>query len=165
MVWRHLAPPVGDPDCGQHHGSPCFISWMFVGIATYKNNNISIFLLWFNSTLRSAPLPLPLYYSLSRLPIDPSLGSSSYPGPYYHLISLAFYLLSPSRVPHSPATFSFIPHPLLTCCFLFPIVYSGAKKYLVSHQFCKFSHLKRWEACNFYHRYTSAMRDEMKKII
>ncbi len=24
-------------------------------------------------------------------------------------------------------------------------VYSGAKKYLVSHQLCKFSHLKRWE--------------------
>ena len=23
--------------------------------------------------------------------------------------------------------------------------YSGAKKYLVSHQLCKFSHLKRWE--------------------
>ncbi len=25
------------------------------------------------------------------------------------------------------------------------IIYSGAKKYLVSHQLCKFSHLKRWE--------------------
>ncbi len=24
-------------------------------------------------------------------------------------------------------------------------IYSGAKKYLVSHQLCKFSHLKRWE--------------------
>ena len=24
-------------------------------------------------------------------------------------------------------------------------MYSGAKKYLVSHQLCKFSHLKRWE--------------------
>ncbi len=23
--------------------------------------------------------------------------------------------------------------------------YNGAKKYLVSHQLCKFSHLKRWE--------------------
>ncbi len=28
-----------------------------------------------------------------------------------------------------------------TCC----CKYSGAKKYLVSHQLCKFSHLKRWE--------------------
>ncbi len=26
-----------------------------------------------------------------------------------------------------------------------PSTYSGAKKYLVSHQLCKFSHLKRWE--------------------
>ncbi len=25
------------------------------------------------------------------------------------------------------------------------LIYSGAKKYLVSHQLCKFSHLKRWE--------------------
>ncbi len=25
------------------------------------------------------------------------------------------------------------------------MTYSGAKKYLVSHQLCKFSHLKRWE--------------------
>ena len=40
--------------------------------------------------------------------------------------------------------------------------YSGAKKYLVSHQLCKFSHLKRWEACNFHHRYTSTMRDKMR---
>ncbi len=24
-------------------------------------------------------------------------------------------------------------------------MYSGAKKYLVSHQLCKFSHLKKWE--------------------
>ncbi len=41
--------------------------------------------------------------------------------------------------------------------------YSGAKKYLVSHQSCKFSHLKRWEACNFHHRYTSTMRDKIRK--
>ncbi len=38
------------------------------------------------------------------------------------------------------------------CCLVTMIVchehiytYSGAKKYLVSHQLCKFSHLKRWE--------------------
>ena len=36
-------------------------------------------------------------------------------------------------------------------------IYSGAKMYLVSHQLCKFSHLKRWEACNFPHMYTSTM--------
>ncbi len=30
------------------------------------------------------------------------------------------------------------PHVILN-------MYSGAKKYLVSHQLCKFSHLKRWE--------------------
>ncbi len=35
--------------------------------------------------------------------------------------------------------------------------YSGAKKYLVSHQLCKFSHLKRWEAC------TSTRRDKIRK--
>ncbi len=30
--------------------------------------------------------------------------------------------------------------------FIFVLeIYSGAKKYLVSHQLCKFSHLKRWE--------------------
>ncbi len=40
--------------------------------------------------------------------------------------------------------------------------YSGAKKYLVSHQLCKFSHLKRWEACNFHPRYTSTMRDKIR---
>ena len=27
----------------------------------------------------------------------------------------------------------------------YSLIYSGAKKYLVSHQLCKFSHLKRWE--------------------
>ena len=41
--------------------------------------------------------------------------------------------------------------------------YSGAKKYLVSHQLCKFSHLKRWEACNCHHMYTS--KDKMWKQI
>ena len=33
-------------------------------------------------------------------------------------------------------------------CFISQLwnnTYSGAKKYLVSHQLCKFSHLKRWE--------------------
>ena len=40
---------------------------------------------------------------------------------------------------------------------------SMAKKYLVSHQLCKFSHLKIWEACNFHHRYTSTMTDKMRK--
>ena len=40
--------------------------------------------------------------------------------------------------------------------------YTGAKKYLVSHQVCKFSHLKRWEACNFHHRYTSTMTDKIR---
>ena len=39
----------------------------------------------------------------------------------------------------------------------------GQKKYLVSHQLCKFSHLKRWEACHFHHRYTSTMTDKMRK--
>ncbi len=29
-------------------------------------------------------------------------------------------------------------------------MYSGAKKYLVSHQLCKFSHLKRWERLCMY---------------
>ena len=43
-------------------------------------------------------------------------------------------------------------------------MYSGAKKYLVSHQLCKFSHLNIWEACNFHHRYTSTMTDKMRKI-
>ncbi len=42
--------------------------------------------------------------------------------------------------------------------------YSGAKKYLVSHQLCKFSHLKKMrEACNLHHRYTSTMRDKIRK--
>jgi hypothetical protein len=39
----------------------------------------------------------------------------------------------------------------------------GQKKYLVSHQLCKFSHLKKDEACNFQHRYTSTMTDNKKK--
>ncbi len=29
--------------------------------------------------------------------------------------------------------------------YIYIYMYSGAKKYLVSHQLCKFSHLKRWE--------------------
>ncbi len=29
--------------------------------------------------------------------------------------------------------------------YIYIYIYSGAKKYLVSHQLCKFSHLKRWE--------------------
>ena len=41
--------------------------------------------------------------------------------------------------------------------------YSGAKTYLVSHQLCKFSHLKRREACNFHHRYTSTMTDKTRR--
>ncbi len=41
--------------------------------------------------------------------------------------------------------------------------YSGAKKYLVSHQLCKFSLKKMREACNFHHRYTSTMRDKIRK--
>ncbi len=41
------------------------------------------------------------------------------------------------------------------------VIYSGAKKYLVSHQLCKFSHLKS----NFHHRYTSTMRDKIRKKI
>jgi hypothetical protein len=39
---------------------------------------------------------------------------------------------------------------------------SGAKKYLVSHQLCKFSHLNMREACNFHHRYTSTMTDKIR---
>ncbi len=45
--------------------------------------------------------------------------------------------------------------------------YSGAKKYLVSHQLCKFSHLKRWERPVIigimHHRYTSTMRDKIRR--
>ncbi len=47
------------------------------------------------------------------------------------------------------------PQPRVTSPTLYPLepwlspvciyIYSGAKKYLVSHQLCKFSHLKRWE--------------------
>ncbi len=29
--------------------------------------------------------------------------------------------------------------------YIYIYIYSGAKKYLVSHQLCKFFHLKRWE--------------------
>jgi hypothetical protein len=40
----------------------------------------------------------------------------------------------------------------------------GQKKYLVSHKLCKFSHLKKMrDACNFHHRYTSTMTDNMRK--
>ncbi len=43
-------------------------------------------------------------------------------------------------------------------------IYSGAKKYLVSHQLCKFSHLKRWErSVIFIIRYTSTMRQNKKR--
>ncbi len=35
--------------------------------------------------------------------------------------------------------------PILLCSVCLSGTYSGAKKYLVSHQLCKFSHLKRWE--------------------
>ncbi len=37
-----------------------------------------------------------------------------------------------------------LPDCLFTALSIY-LIYSGAKKYLVSHQLCKFSHLKRWE--------------------
>ncbi len=44
-------------------------------------------------------------------------------------------------------------------------MYSGAKKYLVSHQLVQVLPLKKMrEACNFHHRYTSTMRDKIRKI-
>ena len=45
-------------------------------------------------------------------------------------------------------------------------MYSGAKQYLVSHQFVEVLPLKKMrEACNFHHRYTSTMTDKMRKKI
>ncbi len=58
-------------------------------------------------------------------------------------------------------------HACMYACMhacMYVCMYSGAKKYLVSHQLCKFSHLKRWERpVIFHHRYTSTMRDKIRK--
>ncbi len=55
---------------------------------------------------------------------------------------------------------SYLPRvPTIVCVY----IYSGAKKYLVSHQLCKFSLKKMREACNFHHMYTSTMRDKIRK--
>jgi hypothetical protein len=46
---------------------------------------------------------------------------------------------------------------------IFLLFYSGAKKYLVSQQLCKFSHFSQMrEACNFHHRYTSTVTDKIR---
>ena len=51
------------------------------------------------------------------------------------------------------------------CVYKYVYVYTvGQNKYLVSHQLCKFSHLKRWERpVIFIIRYTSTMTDKMRK--
>ena len=41
--------------------------------------------------------------------------------------------------------------------------YSGAKKYLVSHQLQVLPLKKMGEACNFHHRDTSTMTDKMRE--
>ena len=56
----------------------------------------------------------------SRLPIDPSCVFPLYLGPQFNLFYTFFIVL---HHPVSPSPLSFISHPLLTCCFLFPIVY------------------------------------------
>ncbi len=45
-------------------------------------------------------------------------------------------------------------------------IYSGAKKYLVREPIVQVLPLKKMrEACNFHHRYTSTMRDKIRKTI
>ncbi len=54
---------------------------------------------------------------------------------------------TPAQTPFLGCSSMFQWNHKINCCQnvpLFPI-YSGAKKYLVSHQLCKFSHLKRWK--------------------
>ncbi len=48
--------------------------------------------------------------------------------------------------------------------YIYIYIYSGAKKYLVSQPIVQVLPLKKMrEACNFHHRYTSAMSDKIRK--
>ncbi len=50
---------------------------------------------------------------------------------------LIFHICAHIRPVHTPHTYIYI--------YIYIYIHSGAKKYLVSHQLCKFSYLKRWE--------------------